>query len=451
MGRKVFISFLGTSFYYPTFYIPENQNENEIDATRFIQEATIKNFCNEFSKNDKIFILTTKGALQNWHDNTHTDNKTKLDEFYHGLLTKLERLHLKCEVENIMIPEGNTTDEIWGIFNIIFKKLEREDSLVFDITHGFRSLPMLNMVLINYAKLLKNISISGIYYGAYDARYTSKEKEFTPIWDLIAFERLQEWTNKTNIFIETGNAIPLSNLINEDQYKPLKEGLDSFSKYILVNRGMNIIQGTEIIMLRNTLKDIEFNEQTKKSALPPILERIRDKFDGYQENSPYNGFLACKWAIENGLIQQAATLLEESITTFVLFEINEEKFINDTNRRSKVSAAITISEKIKFNYTIVPEKKNEETQEQEEKRFLYEEYFNWEKQIIPKINSLSYRKKLQNSVNSIKNSIRNDINHAGFREKPRSYEELKSSLRKRYNEVKEIIEQNKDIKLPELN
>jgi len=63
------------------------------------------------------------------------------------------------------IPDGKDTDEIWEIFDIIYNALEEDDNIYIDITHSFRYLPMLLLVLLNYAKYLKNIKIKQITYG----------------------------------------------------------------------------------------------------------------------------------------------------------------------------------------------------------------------------------------------------------------------------------------------
>src|SRR5699024_4490556 len=129
-------------------------------------------------------IFTTKEALHNWKSDIHFNKRKKEDVAYESLEKRIDALQLSCSHENIEIPNGKSTEEIWEIFQIVYDLIEKGDELLFDITHGFRSLPMLNMVLINYAKLLKEITVSGIFYGNWEARYTEKNKEYSPIWNL---------------------------------------------------------------------------------------------------------------------------------------------------------------------------------------------------------------------------------------------------------------------------
>jgi len=453
MSRKVFLSFLGKSFYEETNYLASNQNQNRMITTRFIQEASILNYTQDFTEKDKIIILTTEGALKNWEDNKHYNFRKKEYEFYEGLQTKLKQLNLSSEVKNILIPEGESTEQLWEIFQIVFDLIEDDDEIIFDITHGFRSLPMLNMVLVNYAKLLRNIKVKGIYYGAFEAKQKLENgKEYSPIWNLKSFVELQEWTNAANIFLNTGNALDLAKQIQDEENLDLKKGLNNLSKNMLVNRGLNIIEGTQIITLRDALNRIE-NKHLKPEETPlkPILKKIRHKFDFYKENHPINGFLAGKWAMENGLIQQAATMLEEAVTTFVLFEISQEDKINIPNIRTSVSAAITIGDNVNFRYIIPMRKTENEELKNKFKREQEEELLGWQKEYVPIIRKLSYSNDLRTIINRIKNSVRDDINHSGFRENPRTYDEFQVSLTKRYNELRKLFIKLNKFELPLLN
>ncbi len=456
MSRKVFISFLGAGFYQPTFYVAEGQNETDVPATRFIQEATISHFATSFNHADKIYVFTTVGALINWEDNNHKQSANENVVYYDGLKTCLNKLDLNAEFKNICIKDGKSPEELWEIFRDVFELIQEGDTLIFDITHGFRTLPMFNMVLINYAKLLKDISVSGIYYGAYDARYKLDGKEYSPIWNLKDFQLLQDWTNTANIFLKTGNAMPLAEMIEDENGQEIKNGLKLFSKQILVNRGMSIFSGKDAINLRELLKrrqnrieNAVDNKTIIEVPLTPILEKIKDEFDLYESNHPINGFLAVHWAIRNGLIQQGTTMLEESVTSFVMNDIGQGEYISDASKRMSSSAALTVGENVPFNYTNVKELC--ENEKEEKQKAIAIANLKWEIEFVPVIRNLPYKKKLGECVNSIKQSIRNDINHAGFRKDARGYDELEVSLKKRYREIKKILKDIGKMDLPELN
>ncbi|MBW1982608.1 MAG: TM1812 family CRISPR-associated protein, partial [Deltaproteobacteria bacterium] len=72
---KIYISFLGTSNYIEcTYYY---KNTDPVRNVRFVQEATLKTFCSDWTADDKIFIFTTDEAYsKNWLDNGHIDPAT---------------------------------------------------------------------------------------------------------------------------------------------------------------------------------------------------------------------------------------------------------------------------------------------------------------------------------------------------------------------------------------
>jgi CRISPR-associated Csx2 family protein len=436
MPRRVFISFLGTSNYQPTRYVVDETDEADTHPIRFVQEAIAEKFCYTYRDDDAIYIFTTEGALSNWHDGNHKNFKTGTEEWYEGLKTRLGKLSLQCHVENVLIPDGKSTAEIWGIFKVVYERLEDGDILIFDITHGFRSLPMLNMVLINYAKLLKNISISGIYYGAFDAKYEKGGSDYAPVWDLTDFQVVQEWSNSANIFLKTGNAMPLSQLMEGTRFDTLRTHLSDFSKFTLVNRGMDIYDGSTMVALNEELSKEVVDTATSLDALKPILGRIKDEFKSYRVNSTINGFLAVRWCLQNGLIQQAATLLEEFIITFALVEIGEEHALKDQFKRDTISAALTLGNDTAFKYIKVTDKNNPADPGL------------WQLQTVDTVRALPYKSRLGRLLYDIKNSIRNDINHAGFRESHRSFDSFEESIIKRYEKTRKLINQLKSIDLP---
>ncbi|MGX7689974.1 TIGR02221 family CRISPR-associated protein [Flectobacillus roseus] len=446
MGRKVFISFLGYTNYEPVKYAIDDKDAENAVSLRFIQEATLLQIQEQFNAHDKVFILTTDGALKNWYDGKHQNFKTKELEFQEGLNSRLEKMNLQAQYKNIEIKDGKDTDEIWSIFNVIFNLLHENDELFFDITHGFRTLPMLNMVLINYAKLLKNVTVSGIFYGAYEAKKRFNDIEYAPIWNLKPFVDLQDWTNSANIFLKTGNAIELTTLIQDERYTLLKENLSQFSKQLLVNRGLDIFSGDIAMQLNEQLHNIE-HVQTPLPALTPILTKIKNEFSSFQKDSAINGFLAVRWCIQNGLIQQAATLLEEFITTFVMTEIGEYDSIKNIKKRETISAALKIGTGEPFKYIEIPELSNKVTEEYQN---ICKEILSWQVNVVPIIRNLTYKKKIGVLLFEISKTIRNDINHGGFRDDAKSFDGFESSIKKRYNETRKLIKQIKQIDLPDL-
>lgn len=64
-------------------------------------------------------------------------------------------MHLKADWQVVRgIPEGRNEQEMWEIFQKVYGQMHEGDELYIDLTHAFRYLPMLVLVLSNYAKLI---------------------------------------------------------------------------------------------------------------------------------------------------------------------------------------------------------------------------------------------------------------------------------------------------------
>ncbi|MEA3494913.1 MAG: TIGR02221 family CRISPR-associated protein [Bacteroidota bacterium] len=418
MERKVFISILGTGYYEPTKYFFDKISGKERNS-RFVQETAISEFCGNWDNNDKIFIFLTDSArTENWENPAKRSNKKGS---YSGLSKILKEMDIQAEVIDKDIPDGKNEKEIWDIFQIIFNQLKVNDKVYFDITHAFRSLPMLLMVLINYSKFLKNIEVKSITYGNHQA-----EKDgYSPVINLTAFSQLQDWTSASDEFINFGSVDKLVDLsfaeinpiLKESKgknasattLKKLNKELPSFVKNIQTSRGMNIIlnkEGSEINKIFTEFK------QDNIKPLSPILEKISKVLLPFNEaENIKNGFFAVSWCINNGLIQQGITLLKESITTFICDELNID-YKEEKNRNIVDSAFKIVNEKI----------------DEEDWKGDARENKNITKIVIKESKYLLLLNKEFNTISS----IRNDINHAGFKEnsikKPDKFEKMLNEL-----------------------
>jgi CRISPR-associated DxTHG motif protein len=84
---------------------------------------------------------------------------------------------------------------------------------VLDVTHGYRSLPVLALMAAAYLRVAADITVSKVVYGAYDARQDDR----APVFDLTPFLELLEWTSATEQFVRAGNAEPIAALLERVQ------------------------------------------------------------------------------------------------------------------------------------------------------------------------------------------------------------------------------------------
>lgn len=313
MARKVFISVLGANNYSNCDYQKDGCSYGNV---RFIQEATLRYLdCkNTWTKKDIAYILLTKGSEQaNWVDDGQKDKKTGEIIKQLGLKSTLDNLGLPFPVEAISnLPDGNTEKEIWEIFERVFSKIQDNDELYFDITHGFRYLPMLILVLCDYSKFLKHVIIKSITYGNYDV---SRELGHGLIVDLLPLAQLQDWTFAAGQYLDSGNVDKIYELA-KDKYETFANALKEVIGERQTCRGIDIITSEHFANLESSVEKIDLEQSN--NPIIPIIDNIKFSFKGFDVNENIkNGLQAAIWCFDNKLYQQSITILLETIISDV--------------------------------------------------------------------------------------------------------------------------------------
>lgn len=430
MARKVFISVLGLTNYGECIYV---KDEYKSPSVRFIQEATLDYLCqqNEWTANDTAYILLTNGAENvNWYNDGHKNKETGEIIKCEGLQCRLQKLNLPFEINTISkIPDGNTEEEIWEIFERVFNELQDDDELYFDLTHGFRYLPMLVMVLINYSKFLKNTSVKSITYGNFESR--NRVTNEAPIIDLLPLSALQDWTYAAGQFLDSGNVDKLQYLSDKELKPILKNAkgsnkdatnLKSFVKHLseVINerqtcRGISIIKSENFKRLKVASNKLE---TTIIKPLNPIFNKIKQSMVFFDdEENVRNGFSAAVWCFQNGLLQQSATILQEFVITYICLRHGIR--IDDETKRDWVTSAFTIK-----SYNI--DKADWKLSQDVDVRILQTESI--ENILNDDLFSIS---EFINAFNNL-STIRNDYNHSGMRSKqmPLNPQKIKENIKK---------------------
>ena len=343
MARKVFISVLGASFYEKSKY-GKSETGFVSSETHFVQQATLEYLKTEkWGENDVAYILLTdKAKTENW-DKTITKRKhhTRGEEDYIGLERVIEDMNLPFPTIPVPIKDGNNEDEMWNIFQQLYKNLQEGDQLYFDLTHSFRYIPMLVLVLGNYAKFLKHTIVCSITYGNYEVGRLREDK-ISPIIDLLPLTMLQDWTFAAADLIRNGNIQRLQELTKVNALPPMlrakgKKNIERniveqpLSRYVEALQNMltdmklclgpNILNGQSVNAINDQYKNVTNHYSDLVAPIRPIIDTIQNTFKSFKittELDPeeiQNGYEAARWCYEHQLYQQAFTILDENITT----------------------------------------------------------------------------------------------------------------------------------------
>lgn len=417
-GRRVFLSFLGTTRYSNCKYI-ENDGRKSSEV-KFIQNSLMELDREKF---DKKYIFCTEGAEENFKN-------------------LLEESENKYDYEKIKIPDGKNEEEIWKVFEIVYDILEERDKIILDITHSFRYLPMLGITLLQYAKFMKKIEVDRICYGLFELSDFNNGKTEFPIIDITNFSVIQDWSKAGQIFLENGVVLNFSDVAKRE-FKPKTRNFDKnknilynisapmkqISESIHKNRGLDIIEVSRIDEIRKGIEEI------KTDLYPPflyILEKMEKDLSKFKSKDTYNLIHSVEWCLEKELIQQGITMLQEGLITILLERVGLEY----TDRITREEFGNFMG---KTEYTEM--KEEIEKFDREKMNKIVEEL---KKQGIDYENLQVYYSALKEH--------RNDINHGGFNleTKKRNNKKLESEMKSKnfkrkleenFKKIKEILEE----------
>lgn len=438
MARKI-LSFLGTNNYVACTYFQAGQ---EMADVRFVQEALIQMHCSDWTSEDQIVIFITSEALQrNWEDDGHPNEKCL------GLHRRLRELNLPCRIQSVSIPNGKSEKEIWDIFSIVCNQLADGDAVILDITHALRSLPMLAMVVLQYVRVLRNVRLQGIFYGAFEAlgpvgevKKMAVAERRAPVFDLTSFARLADWSVAVDRFLAAGDAGMINELVsrqaipfikaesNDSLYgeaiavKNLAKRLLDFTRAMTTCRGLTISQCA--VSLNQALDACR--QAALIPPLVPLLEKVRERTEGFSGiNEIHDGIRAAHWCLEHNLIQQAYTILQETAVSFFLCKAegvgSTGNHILNVEKRTMLTGAASLLAK---------------KSPSSEGRFPPAHAELW-----PKIWSIMAKNE-NHRMMSLLEQCRNDLNHAGINQNAKQAKKFNSPLEEAIQWLEEVVKNN---------
>jgi CRISPR-associated DxTHG motif protein len=200
MRRTHFISFLGANAYTPVRYSLGDQTSCE---HRFVQAALLELLKARGQLPDRISVLLTETAFtKNWQPSDGTP----------GLAAALEQYPDINPVTEF--PEGQSEDQLWAMFDRITGVVQPGDRLWVDVTHGFRTFPIILVVALAFLRRASDVTIEAVHYGAFEAR--SKNGGIAPVFEVLPLFALLEWTSQLEGLRQAGDARGLASLIEQD-------------------------------------------------------------------------------------------------------------------------------------------------------------------------------------------------------------------------------------------
>lgn len=419
MGQNKLITFLGTGNYENAEHIYDNR---VIGNFKYLQSALLNLDENSY---DVVYVLATKEA------------KEKHGEY---LLQEQE------ENSSYKIIDIESNISVPNLFEQVFALIDEDDVIDYDITHSFRSVPLIAMAVVNYAKVLENATVNRIWYGNYN-----RDTNVTTIEDYSQMVRIQEWTSAVDSYLETGSPKMMEHLASSEKaqafqrddeqkivYRKLSgiiEKLNQLDESIATCRSKGDSSKNILYLYHNLIQELtafneEFNDDSFVHPLINLLGKITDylnRLAGPNDEAILFNVIRF-YCLPNNLIQQGYTILQENFVTYLYkcVTYNTDSLTNgyyDHHKRSMVNKSIQ--------YIIhQPDPKYHSNQ-------LTDDIY----QLVS-----DYNQTLENTGDRVENIFdnlsngRNDVNHAGLVPGPQQPHKLKDRLADHLEKLLNFVE-----------
>ncbi len=309
------LTFLGTNPYSNTTYVWEEQETK----TAYVAAALVKFFSVETVQ----VFLTTEARTKHW------------EAFQQAV----------PQAEDIDIPSGQSEDELWQIFEAVVNSVEAKETVILDVTHSFRSIPLFVFLAGIYLQKARDVKISGVYYGAYE-----RDRERSPIFDLTPTLKFADWLTATDKFLDTGSAKELGQLlstIQQDFYRQGRQTQESIVPKALRQFGDRIQAISASIELVRPLKLMEETASLERISYDTLktevgtfaqpfallLDRIQADYSQFalakaREANPREAlakqFDLLRWYVDKSLSAQAILLSREWVVSALCIELRRD-------------------------------------------------------------------------------------------------------------------------------
>ena len=225
--------------------------------------------------------------------------------------------------EPVSIPDGRTEKELWQLFETVAQRVEPGDELDFDITHGFRSLPLVLLLAAVYLRAVRQARFRHLLYGALDAGMTDGTGA---VFDLTPMLELLDWLAAADMFRKTGDARDLAGLLRRAQrrsprdpliarqataLKPFARVLDELSAALVTIRPAQAGRAAEDFSRK--LASVRGQAGQHVPPLVPLLEQVEQTYRPLAAPDMAGYLALLDLYVQHGRIPQALLLARELV------------------------------------------------------------------------------------------------------------------------------------------
>ncbi|MBW2153802.1 MAG: TIGR02221 family CRISPR-associated protein [Deltaproteobacteria bacterium] len=266
------------------------------------------------------------------------------DYHFHNLNAQLTDLGV-TNIIPLIVEEDMSAENQWKWFEQILEHIEPGAELTVDLTHGYRSLPIIISTAINFLQKARNIRLNAVYYGVYDKQ---RVLGFTPIIDMKDFYIINEWAEAVSRLVEDADARKMADLAvqtpefqaGELNNQEIIDALDD-----LTNTVRNVDINNVAIKANTAIRLVKKAESHASTTGRILLNLVLDKFTSVATDEPLSGFYdrryfilqleIIKLLLEHRLFMQAYTVMREFIGSIGLIGIEGAKIDTAKGRKRR--------------------------------------------------------------------------------------------------------------------
>ena len=235
---------------------------------------------------------------------------------------------------NFLIKDPNDDK---GFFAIINEAIKDYDEVIFDVSHGFRHLPLLALISLIVENIENPKKIKKVLFA--QEKITFKEYKFID---------LKDYLNISNIALILRSFLSTYKVPELDMDIKIYKVLKDFSIHLTSNQ-FNEIFTKDIQNLKTELKTAK-NSLFFVSKLLDELEVFVTKIEDIKNKSAYEKFLFfAKLFMDKGYMLHSSTYLIEGITYYIADALSIQKYINfDTKLYENQTKIVGL---LKLNYS----------------------------------------------------------------------------------------------------
>lgn len=291
-------------------------------------------FFDASDKSRKIMELYNQEQNNGLIESKDSKRLAAFEEKIRSIIPKNLKIHGKTVGLDIkLLAYGIDQEELLFDFRELSKKwmslLEvseaKDIDIAFDITHSFRSMPLYNVVILNYLMKTseKNITLSHVYYGNLDT--ANENNGIAEVVDLKEIPYFLSLTEGISEFNNSGNSSKIVEEIREVD-PVMADKLEAFDW---------AVQTSRLLSLVDAVKDIkkEIDTRDKSSEFHAVYEMLRlvlvknfpsdeelTKLDDVDSNITAYAYIQRRiglWHLRHGRYGQALVTADESLRSYV--------------------------------------------------------------------------------------------------------------------------------------